>query len=100
MPCLAVPQHSRPPRLFTTSHAHVRLDASLTATLSRSTLVTWENDGHTLVSTMTTTAAEGYFTSGWTATTRIEHTLEDGELVIKTIAPEGTYLMWMERSKA
>ena len=62
------------------------------------TLVTWENGGRTLVSTMTTTAADGYVLSGWSTTTRITHELTvDGELEVNTIAPEGEYKFWMTR---
>jgi len=64
------------------------------------TLVTWENDGTRLVSTMKTTAADGYFTSGWSTTTIITHELHDGELVVQTIAPEGEYTMWFTRGPA
>jgi hypothetical protein len=60
------------------------------------TLVTGETGGRTLVSTMTTTAADGYVLSGWSTTTRITHELtEDGELEVNTIAPEGEYKFWM-----
>ena len=62
------------------------------------TLVTWEDDGRTLVSTMTTTASEGYVFSGWTSTTRITHEVTgDGELEVTTIAPEGEYKFWARR---
>ena len=62
------------------------------------TLVTWEDEGRLLVSTMKTTASDGFITSGWDSTTRITHALqEDGELLITTIAPEGQYCMWMKR---
>ena len=62
------------------------------------TLVTWEDEGKLLVSTMKTTADDGYFTSGWQATTRITHAVTpDGELEITTIAAEGQYKMWMTR---
>ncbi len=42
------------------------------------TLVTWEDDGRTLVSTMTTHSAEGYIAAAWTTTTRITHTITEG----------------------
>jgi len=62
------------------------------------TLVTWEDGGKLLVSTMKTTASDGYFTSGWEAVTRITHAITaDGELAVTTIAPEGEYVMWMTR---
>lgn len=62
------------------------------------TLITWEDEGRRLVSTMKTTAAEGVLTSGWTSTTRIAHELDErGELIVTTIAPEGQYRMWMSR---
>ena len=61
------------------------------------TLVAWEDGGKMLVSTCKTTAADGYLTSGWTATTRITHTLDGDDLVITTIAEEGQYRMWMKR---
>ena len=62
------------------------------------TIVTWENGGTTLVNTSTTTAADGYFASGWTSTTRIEHELTaEGELCIRTITPDGEYCYWMTR---
>ena len=72
------------------------------------TLMTWEDqaeidgtptlDGKTLVTTMVTTAAEGYFNAGWTKTTRITHSLnQQGEMVINVIAPEGSYLQWLAR---
>jgi hypothetical protein len=75
------------------------------------TLMTWEDqesidgaptlDGKTLVTTMVTTAAEGYFTSGWTKSTRITHSLSQaGEMVIAVISPEGTYLQWLARKPA
>merc|ERR1712087_125947 len=65
------------------------------------TLVTWENQGTTLVSTMRTTAEDGWLTSGWSTTTRITHELtEAGELLVTTIAPEGEYRMWMRRNTA
>ena len=61
------------------------------------TLVTLEA-GPLLVSTCTTTAADGFVTSGWTETTRITHAIdENGELVITTIASAGEYRMWMTR---
>ena len=65
------------------------------------TLVTWENDGRTLVSTMTTTAADGWVMSGWTSTSRITHELTmDGELEVNTIVPEGEYKMWFSKDSA
>ena len=63
------------------------------------TLVTWEEDGRLLVATTKTTASDGYFTSGWTATTRITHAVTaNGEMEIVTITPEGEYKMYMTRS--
>ena len=62
------------------------------------TLVTWENEGRTLVSTMTTTAADGWVMSGWTSTSRITHKLTaDGELEVNTTVPEGEYKMWFAK---
>ena len=63
------------------------------------TLVAWEDDGALLVSTMKTTAEDGYISSGWTATTRITHAVVGDELEITTIAAEGQYKMWMAREK-
>ena len=60
------------------------------------TLVTWEEDCM-LVSTMKTTAAEGFVSAGWTATTRITHAIEGEELCVTTIAPDGSYKMWLRR---
>ena len=51
------------------------------------TLVSWEGDGKLLVSTCTTTAADGWVTSGWSATARIEHALEGEELCISYVDP-------------
>ena len=64
------------------------------------TMITWEDGGDTVVSTMETTAEDGYFTSGWSKTTRITHTLdrERDEIVVNTIAAEGSYLMWLGRA--
>ena len=63
-------------------------------------VLTWEDDGRTLVSTTKTTAADGYFSSGWTATTRMTHTMVGTELEITTIAPEGQYKYWMSKDEA
>jgi len=63
------------------------------------TLITWEEDGRLLVSKMDTTAAEGYFTSGWSTMTRITHERAGNELLITTQAPEGQYRMWMQLEK-
>lgn len=63
------------------------------------TLITWEENASVLVSTMKTTAADGYFTSGWSATTRIAHAICAGELVVTTITPEGEYRMTMTRQQ-
>ena len=47
---------------------------------------------------MVTTAADGYFSAGWTKTTRITHSLtQAGEMVVDVIAPEGNYLQWLVR---
>ena len=64
------------------------------------TMITWEDGGNTVVSTMETTAEEGYFTAGWSKTTRITHTLDraSDEMVVNTIAEEGSYLMWLARA--
>ena len=62
------------------------------------TLVAWENDGSLLVSTCKTTAADGFVTTGWTATTRITHEVVGDELEITTIAADGQYKMWMTRT--
>ena len=62
------------------------------------TLVTWRDGGKMLVSTCTTSAADGYVLSGWSKTGHIEHWLDESDrLVVRTVTPEGNYLMWMTR---
>lgn len=64
--------------------------------------LTWEDEGRTLVSTTVTTAADGYVLSGWTATTRMTHRIDEetGEMVCVTIAPEGEYANWLSKQPA
>ena len=62
------------------------------------TMVTWEDtpSGPALVSTSRTTADAGMLTAAVDVTTRIIHRINaDGNLEIETVAPEGTYIMWM-----
>ena len=62
------------------------------------TMVTWEDtpNGPALVSTSRTTADAGMLTAAVDVTTRIIHRINaDGNLEIETVAPEGTYIMWM-----
>jgi hypothetical protein len=73
------------------------------------TRLTWEDqeitddgtaslDGKLCVTTMVTTAADGYLLSGWTKTTRITHALnERGDMVVTVIDPAGQYLQWLTR---
>ena len=48
----------------------------------------------------TSAQTQGYFSSGWTATTRMTHTMVGSELEITTIAPEGEYKYWMSKDEA
>ena len=62
------------------------------------TMVTWEDTPNcpALVSTSRTTADAGMLTAAVDVTTRIIHRINaDGNLEIETVAPEGTYIMWM-----
>jgi hypothetical protein len=76
------------------------------------TRLTWEDqattddgtpslDGKLCVTTMVTTAADGYIMSGWTKTTRITHALNQrGEMVVTVVDPAGQYLQWLAREPA
>ena len=62
------------------------------------TVASWEDTpkGLALVTTARTTADAGRFSAAVDVTTRILHRIDaDGHLAIETVAPEGTYTMWM-----
>lgn len=98
-------------KMLTGSFSWLHADSPTTFSVmgySIDTLMTWEDqaeidgaptlDGKTLVTTMVTTAADGYVTTGWTTTTRITHSLtQQGDMVIDVISPDGSYLQWLAR---
>jgi hypothetical protein len=89
-------------KMLTGSWNELRINVPTTFTVlgyTIDTLITWEDEGQLLVSTMKTTSADGYIISGSTNTTRITHAIDAGELVITTITPEGQYRMWMSAEK-
>ena len=89
-------------KMLTGSWNELRVNVPTTFTVlgyTIDTLITWEDEGQLLVSTMTTTSADGYIISGMTNTTRITHAIDADELVITTITPEGQYRMWMHAEK-
>lgn len=58
----------------------------------------WEDGGTTFASTTVTTAADGLFLKGWTATTRMTHRItDDGELEVTTISPDASYKNWFRK---
>ena len=68
------------------------LGYSIVATLA------WEDDGKAFCSTTVTTAEDGFFFKGWTATTRMVHRLtDDGELEVTTISPDASYRNWFRK---
>ena len=90
-------------KMLTGSWNELHADSPTTFTLlgyTVDTLVTWEQTGKLLVSTMKTKADDGYFTSGCDTTTRITHQVKADELEVATITPEGTYTMWFARDAA
>lgn len=89
-------------KMLTGSWNELRVNVPTTFTVlgyTIDTLITWEDEGQLLVSTMKTTSADGYIISGSTNTTRITHAIDAGELVITTITSEGQYRMWMNAEK-